>query len=91
MHIADQSFMKSKHKIIDGKSIFIFYLPLSDYQQLPNKAEMTLVYGYSKSNVDISTEKSKTGTSNKEYSGNHWLTGIFNKTAIKIVPTPSKD
>jgi len=91
LHIANQFFMKSKHKIIEGQSILTFYIPLSDYQRLPNKAEIILVYGYSDSNVDISAEKSKTGSSSKEFSGNYWLTGTFNKMAIKIIPTPSNN
>ena len=91
LHIADQHFMKSKHKIVAGKSTLTFYLPLSDYQKLPNKAPMILAYGYSKSNVDVSTEKSKTGSSTREFSGKHWPAGFFKKTSIKINPIPTNN
>lgn len=72
LHIGGKYFERSLHP--DGRlNEIIFYIPLSDYQQLVDKAEIFLVYGFYHENTKLDQE----ATSEVAVMGKHWKLGQF--------------
>ena len=73
LHIDDQIFMRSQEpKNGEGRAL-TFYIPTTQYNELTNGSEVTLVYGYHYENTTTAN------TEGKEYIGRHWQLGKLNK------------
>ncbi len=72
LHIGGKYFERSLHP--DGRlNEILFYIPLSDYQQLVDNAEIFLVYGFYHENTKLDKE----GSSEIAVMGKHWKLGQF--------------
>lgn len=73
LHIDDQVFMRSQEpKNGEGRSL-VFYVPATEYSELTNGSEVTLVYGFHHENTESKN------TEGKEFVGKHWQLGKLNK------------
>jgi|GEM_PF-2526220 len=72
LHIGGKYFERSLHP--DGRlNEILFYIPLSDYQQLIDKADVFLVYGFYHENTKLDKEAS----AEIAVMGKHWKLGQF--------------
>ncbi len=73
LYIDDQAFMKSQEpKNGEGRAL-VFYVPATQYSELSDGSETTLVYGYHQENT-ISGN-----TEGKKFTGKSWQLGKLNK------------
>jgi hypothetical protein len=73
LHIDDQVFMKSQEPQNGEGRALVFYVPATEYSELPNGSEAILVYGYHHENTESKN------TEGKEFVGKHWQLGKLNK------------
>jgi len=72
LHIGGKYFERSLHP--EGRlNEIVFFIPLSDYEQLLNQADIFLVYGYYYENTKLDKE----GSADVAVMGKHWMLGQF--------------
>ncbi len=72
LHIGGKYFLRSDHP--DGRlDEIIFFIPVADYEQLINQAEIFLVYGFYYENIKQDNE----GSQDVAIMGKHWKLGNF--------------